>query len=173
MTEVPDYVPLLVRGVTHTPTDGGCLVQIANWLTDPHTWTDEPVHVEPILAECATRVNDAVDDATRHRLALLAPRLADTVITDPTTALEVSISLAQWVKAHPIPIKVVCGGVVERWMGESLHIQLLSPKLAVDGPTAHQWLTDLIDHYDKITNSDTTPHIPACKWLELKELMGQ
>ena len=173
MTEVPDYVPLLVRGVTSTPKDGGCLVQIANWLADPHTWTDEPVWVEPILAECATRVNDAVDDQSRHRLALLAPRLAGTVITDSTTALEVSIRLAQWAKAHPIPVKVVCGGVAEHWEGESLHIQLLSPKLAADGPTAHQWLTDLIDHYEQITNINTPPHIPSRKWLELKELMGQ
>lgn len=173
MTEVPEYVPMLVRGVTSTPRDGGCLVQIANWLVDPHTWTDEPVWVEPILAECATRINDAVDDEARQGLALLAPRLAGTVIIDRETSLDVSIRLAQWVKAHPIPVHVVVGGTVERWVGESLHIQLLSPKLAADGPTAHQWLADLIDHYVEITNVNTPTHVSIERWLELKELMGQ
>lgn len=173
MTEVPEYVPMLVRGVTSTPRDGGCLVQIANWLADPQSWTDEPLCVEPILAECAIRINDAVDDEARHSLALLAPRLAGTVITDPDTALDVMIRLAQWVKAHPIPVTVVSGGNTEHWVGESLHIQLLTPTLVADGPTAHQWLVDLIDHYDEITNVNTTPRVPVQRWLELKELMGQ
>lgn len=160
---VPDYIPMLVRGASPSPEQGGCLVQIANWLADPSLWSYQPVHVHPRLAQIAITVNDQVNDETRHMLAPLAARLTGTNIIDP----KVDMGLLIWMSTHkPYTFSQKWrprrGGAVE----VTLSISFLQ------GEEVVQYLTDLLDEFDRLTGR-TADEVPVEKWLELKELVGQ
>lgn len=75
---VPDYLPPLRRGVGATPDNGGCLMQVVNYLARG-IWTDSPArNVHPALQRAAIMVNDAICDDCRPRLWPLVPRLMKT-----------------------------------------------------------------------------------------------
>ncbi|MPZ66777.1 MAG: hypothetical protein GEU83_15135 [Pseudonocardiaceae bacterium] len=80
MTEIriPAGLPLLRGGVGRNPEDGGCLVQLASYLSDGVSWTDRTPCVHPVLAEAAIAVNDRVEDYYRPVLAPLAAELVGT-----------------------------------------------------------------------------------------------
>ena len=94
---VPAGLPMLRKGVGDTPADGGCLVQIASYLHDGRSWSDETPCVHPVLRRLAIYVNDAVSDEVR---SLLAPLAADLVGTGPgPTGLDgkvLNVRLAVW-----------------------------------------------------------------------------
>jgi hypothetical protein len=73
-----DYsVPFLRSGTGDNPEDGGCIMQVIDWI-DRCEWSDEPVCVHPILRIVAIQVNDDMEDGDRQRLLALAPRLMNT-----------------------------------------------------------------------------------------------
>jgi hypothetical protein len=78
VSEVPEYLPKLRVGKSPHPQQGGCLVQIANWLCDHDVWTDQPEHVHPVLQAAGIHVNDVVGEAVRRELALAVVRIAGT-----------------------------------------------------------------------------------------------
>lgn len=169
MTEVPDYVPMLIKGVSEDPKQGGCVVQIANWLYDPTLWTDEPQCVSYLLAHCAISINDLLDDDHRHQLALLAPRLSGTHLTD-----EVTMSIGEWIDEHPQPYRM---GMAKRQIqrtpdGEVWVLGHPEYELTTTQQGAVDWLTALLDEYDRLTGRTTEP-LPVEKWDEIRELLGQ
>jgi len=95
---VPDLLPLLRKGTGNTPADGGCLVQLASYLNDGHSWTDATPCVHPVLRSLAIRVNDETSDENRHLLAQLAARLVGTgpEPSDPHEARVLQVRLAVW-----------------------------------------------------------------------------
>ena len=78
MNTTPDLMPLLRKGTGETPADGGCLVQVAGYLADGHSWVDDTPCVHPVLRLLAIVVNDLVSDVVRPRLAVVAPDLIGT-----------------------------------------------------------------------------------------------
>lgn len=178
MTAVPDYLPMLIKGKSVDPQQGGCLVQIANWLTDPTSWTDEAVCVDQFLAIEAVICNDGVSDPARHKLALLAPRLAGTNLNHDVGLREaVHEGLRNWRYKgagsgypwylHPSSnFTPTPNGYVQT-------IKLSEYVLVHDEAYAIAWLTAMIDEYDRLAGRETIPALPVEKWLEIKELVGQ
>lgn len=94
---VPAGLPMLRRGIGRSPAEGGCLVQVASYLHDGRSWTDQTPCVHPVLRQLAIVVNDAVSDEARP---LLAPLAADLVDTGPgpqgVDGKVISARLAVW-----------------------------------------------------------------------------
>lgn len=75
MDRTPDGLPLLGAGRHRRPRQGACLMELVSVLAGER-WTDAPHCTHPLLARLARLVNDAVSDAARPPLSLLAPTLA-------------------------------------------------------------------------------------------------
>lgn len=197
MTAVPDYVPMLIKGVSSDPKNGGCVVQIANWLERPDVWSDDPICVNDVLAEKAIWINDAVDDEHRRQVALLAPRLSGTRIPHicPTDAVRLpSLSarnvlgaeecsacltaeaLYVWMGTNRAPFVFVPGAKPDttKYKAGDLVWHLTPPRLQFTGTQqdAIDWLTAFIDEYDRVTGRTSEP-LPVEKWQEIRELLGQ
>ena len=70
-------VPFIRSGVGETPADGGCVMQMADWV-HRNEWTDEPPCVHPVIRHLAIVVNDRLPDDERQKLLDLIPRMMDT-----------------------------------------------------------------------------------------------
>ena len=70
-------VPWIRSGKGNRPQDGGCIMQIIDWITEA-TWTDMPVCVAGHVRWAAIYVNDLVADETRQRLLDLIPKMMGT-----------------------------------------------------------------------------------------------
>ena len=70
-------VPFLRQGKGYTPAEGGCIMQVIDWI-HRESWTDVPPCVHPVLRGFAIEVNDAASDTQRQQLLDLAPRLMGT-----------------------------------------------------------------------------------------------
>lgn len=90
---IPAGLPLLRGGTGDTPKDGGCLVQVASYLRDGRSWTDDPAWLHPTIAIAAMAVNDRVPDGWRP---VLAPLAADLAGLAPCRAQRVTVGLAVW-----------------------------------------------------------------------------
>jgi hypothetical protein len=89
-------VPWLRSGTGETPADGGCILQVIDWV-DRLEWTDSPPCVHPVLAALAIRANDNMDDRARQQLLGLAPRLMGTASYDPVLAVRLAVFCARYV----------------------------------------------------------------------------
>lgn len=76
-TAASNPVPWLRVGAGESPQDGGCVMQVIDWI-DRGGWTDEPRCVYHLLRELAISVNDDLSDAGRQKLLDLVPRLMGT-----------------------------------------------------------------------------------------------
>lgn len=74
-------VPFLRGGKGRNPAEGGCILQVIDWI-DRQMWTDTPPCVHPILRGIAITANDELEDEERQKLLDLAPRLMGTGICD-------------------------------------------------------------------------------------------
>lgn len=70
-------VPFLRKGTGATPTDGGCVMQIVDWVAQ-HRWTDSPACVHLLIRSYAIGLNDALSDEPRQRLLGLIPKMMNT-----------------------------------------------------------------------------------------------
>lgn len=186
MTVVPDYVPMLIPGAGQTPTDGGCLVQIANWLYNPELWTDEAVCVDSLLTTWAIMINDVVDTEARHQLALLAPRLAGSKLdydgkwseANRAEYNRIARELATWRNTHPCPARFVYSAQ-ESYLGKPGGYHGISMtynstiKIVGTDQDCVDWLTAYIDEFDRLTGRTDTPPLSKERWMEIKELVGQ
>ena len=75
-------VPWLRSGMGKNPQDGGCIMQVIDWIASGG-WSDYPECVHPKLREVAIAANDAMTDEGRQKLLALAPRLMNTRPTPP------------------------------------------------------------------------------------------
>ena len=94
MSDTTNPVPWLRSGVGETPQDGGCIMQIIDWI-DRNEWTDQPVCVHPVLRRLAIRANDSLDDAGRQKLLDLAPRLMNTNSDDKKLSVQLAVFCAR------------------------------------------------------------------------------
>lgn len=93
MTNMTNIVPWLRSGTGQTPTDGGCIMQVIDWI-HRNEWTDNPPCVHPVLRRLAIAANDQLDDAGRQRLLALAPRLMGTASDDRELSVRLAASAA-------------------------------------------------------------------------------
>lgn len=177
MTAVPDYVPMLTKGAKAEPKLGGCLVQIANWLADPTTWTDKAKCVDPTLAHLAIYANDMADDAHRHRLALLAPRLAGTKVEDLKTELYVQNQLKAYTHVNRPPSIHLPNRIT--WTKPTKNNNTVTGVIdlgyveILDQASIYDWLEGVIDYYDRITGRNAPELLTQQEWEQIKELVGQ
>ena len=87
-------VPWLRSGTGSTPSDGGCIMQVIDWI-DRNKWTDRPPCVHPVLAKLAIRANDSLDDKGRQKLLDLAPRLMGTASDDKMLSVKLAVFCAR------------------------------------------------------------------------------
>lgn len=91
-----DSVPWLRSGTGKTPADGGCIMQVIDWI-DRHEWSDKPPCVHPVLRELAIGANDRLDNGQRQKLLDLAPRLINTSNCDINITKNLAIFCARYV----------------------------------------------------------------------------
>lgn len=92
-------VPWVRSGVGETPAEGGCIMQIADWIYR-HEWTDEPPCVHPIVRTLALRANDSLPDDERQQLLDLIPRMMNTASEDKALTKKLITQLAR--RVYPI-----------------------------------------------------------------------
>lgn len=90
MTSTTCEVPWLRSGVGKTPGEGGCIMQVIDWI-DRQGWTDRPLCVHPLLARVAIQANDALDDERRQQLLDLVPRLMGTANDDKVLGVRLTV----------------------------------------------------------------------------------
>src|SRR6516165_6729745 len=90
-------VPHLRSGVGKTPSEGGCIMQVIDWISS-NSWTDNPECVHPVLRSLAIRVNDSLGDDERQKLLDLAPRLMNTNSNDKQLSVDLAIFCAEQVR---------------------------------------------------------------------------
>lgn len=154
---VPDYIPQLRAGKGCHPEEGGCFVQIANWLADPTRWDDGPGVVYDTLRRYGITVNDTVDNATRRKLALLIPRVINTA---QFTNWEVQAKVDVWLNTNKIHYAY--------WGGTHPNPHLMFSGYATAAREASErlldWYTALLDVFDEITNRGEVADLPVEKW---------
>lgn len=72
-----NQVPWLRQGTGHKPSDGGCIMQVVDWIHSGG-WTDNPECVHPVFRNMSIVANDYLTDRNRQRLLDLVPRLMGT-----------------------------------------------------------------------------------------------
>src|SRR5690349_17721027 len=92
MTE--NIVPWLRSGTGQTPKDGGCIMQVIDWI-DRNEWTDRPPCVHPVIQQLAILANDSLDDAGRQQLLTLAPRMMNTASPDKRLSVQLAVFCAE------------------------------------------------------------------------------
>jgi hypothetical protein len=87
-------VPWLRKGTGTTPAEGGCILQVVDWV-HRGGWTDQPPCVHPVLRRLAVGANDTLDDEGRQRLLDLAPRLIGTASNDGRLSVQLGVFCAR------------------------------------------------------------------------------
>jgi hypothetical protein len=139
---VNNPVPWLRRGKGDTPADGGCVMQIIDWISS-NGWTDRPACVFHPLRDMAVAINDWVSDEQRQRLLDLTPRLMNTQITDRAEAERVARHLGH------------------RWDVAITGFNATAATRTHEEGSAEliRMLIDVLDLYDELTGRDTTPEV--------------
>lgn len=82
-----EAVPFIRRGKGNDPSDGGCILQIVDWVSTGG-WTDSPKCVLPAIQGVAIHLNDNLDDHERQKLLDLVPRLMNTNVSGVNKKIE-------------------------------------------------------------------------------------
>lgn len=85
-------VPYLSKGLSGTPSLGGCIMQMIDWI-ERGGWSDKPPSVHPVVRLVAIKVNDWVDSEDRQKLLDLIPRIRHTDTSDFSVGME----LEKWI----------------------------------------------------------------------------
>lgn len=157
-------MPNLRSGTGMTPKDGGCLVQVAGWLNDGHSWTDATPCVLPLLRSVAIRLNDSLDDAQRAGIIRFAPALIGTGHPDnPGYEKAITAHLAEWCvtyarqKANSVAHLCAAAAYTAADAHAAAADQPLAYTAAADAYTAAaayariQFMQDILDEYDRFT----------------------
>jgi len=92
-------VPWIRSGVGEAPGDGGCVMQITDWIYR-NKWTDEPPCVHPVIRHLAIYINDNLADEERQKLLDLIPRMMNTTSDDEALTRKLLGYLAR--QAYPV-----------------------------------------------------------------------
>ena len=98
-------VPWLRSGVGETPSDGGCIMQVVDWIHRKE-WTDSPPCVHPTIRAVAIKLNDTLDDRGRQKLLDLAPRMMGTNMGGKALSVRLALFCAEsvlhiWENKYP------------------------------------------------------------------------
>ena len=152
-----DSVPFLRSGTGSTPSEGGCVLQVADWI-HRREWTDSPPCVHPVLRSFAITVNDRLPDDERQKLLDLIPRLLNTNTGDEVLtrkllgylARQVYPVYAEWARKAGYDDEgavLACIEAAER--GEAA--KAAGAARAAEAAGLLPMLTGLLDHYDELT----------------------
>jgi hypothetical protein len=158
-------VSWLRKGKGKTPADGGCILQVIDWI-DRESWTDKPVCVHPVLARLAIYVNDKLDDKGRQRLLDLTPRLMGTANDDHVTTIRLSAFAARRVlfvfeQLYPNDdrprkaleaTKAWCDEPCERTSPAAYYSPNAATTAANAAAAAMDLLIAVLDEYDRLAN---------------------
>lgn len=163
---IPDVFPLLRKGTGETPEDGGCLVQVAGYLNDGVSWTDETPCVHPVLRYIAIWANDDSPDSERQSLLSLVPRLIGTGLDTVWASMPDMLNIQD-----PLSHKILEAAEFEV---KETHFGDEAGKLAYT-LVRGSWFDRLkaaLDAYDEFTGRTEPAPIPAEKWDDLLKAMS-
>lgn len=165
-SSIPDAMPTLARGC-HRPGEGsGCVMEYISLLAGEE-WSDHPSCTHEVLAEVARAVNDRLENGERHRLVPLIGRLFGTtddrrVVTwglaeyaarrfnalsafDPYRVYEVSqVADGMW------QVRQDASDQEARYAAARVAFHAAN-RIDRTGGDPVQFLSDLIDEYDRLT----------------------
>lgn len=151
--EVLDSLPALRSGAGSDPSDGGCIMQVVNYLWD-RGWNDQPVCVLSSLRALSISVNDRVGDNERQELWHLIPRLMG---TNP-----IVIEKEHWTDTFG-NITVLEYSVTDNKKAESLNTHMTGwMDKREDGEVDVEFLEAALDEYDRFTGRKAT----SCKTFD-------
>lgn len=126
-----DVMPQLRVGVGSSPTQGGCVIQVASYLWNGE-WRDDTPCVHPVLRRAAIIVNDSVADETRQKLYPLIPRLMGTASSNRILEVALAVWGAKKVQhlateaAYPSVVEAI--KIAERWLASPIpHFAVVVP----------------------------------------------
>jgi hypothetical protein len=101
-------VPFLTKGVGETPARGGCIMQLADWISTGG-WGDSPTCVSPPFRTLAVKANDSLNRTPRQGLLDDLGRLTKTRARMKALSKEESYDvIACMVEALPVPDECNC-----------------------------------------------------------------
>ena len=165
-------VPWLRSGTGATPADGGCIMQVVDWIHRGQ-WTDSPPCVHPVIQRLAIVANDSLDDEGRQKLLDLAPRMMNTASEDRKLSVDLAIFCAESVL--PIFEKRYPGDVRPRMAieaargGNAADAANAADANAYKGSARLDLLTAALDEYDHLTgrtNVEDLDFAPVCKVMQ-------
>lgn len=183
-------VPFLRSGTGTTPADGGCIMQVIDWL-DNAGWTDNPECVHPVFRSLGIHLNDTLPDAERQMLLDLAPRLMGTNTGDGALTRKLLGYLArqvygiydEWAKRTGYDDKgsvLACIEAAEQgeaaraaeaaWAAEAARAARAAGAAEAAGA---QLLVGCLDEYDRITGRGTVDPIPPESFAAVCEVMAR
>jgi hypothetical protein len=137
------------------------------------------------------RINDAADDdETRQQLWPLLPRLIGTRDPDPAARNRVSVALAAWSAEQALPLITDPGrretaasriarargwlsGLADADAAYDAYADAAAAAAAdADAYAEIEFLTRLLDEYDRITGRTETPPIPDTTWAQFRATIG-
>lgn len=147
---VPDFIPVLSRGVHSTPSSGACVMEYVSMLAG-EKFSDRPECTHPVLAALARTANDSLRDQDRHLLVPLIGRLfgtntegsstLDTALLDVfRTVTSAENAVYDWYESVAFPISSVTG-----------QFRLMEEYRARMGPLYLARLKRALDVYDEVT----------------------
>ena len=165
-----NLVPWLRKGTGDTPKDGGCIMQVVDWI-NRGKWTDHPPCVHPVIRILAIQVNDSLDDVGRQKLLDLAPRMMNTASDDGDLARKLSIFCAE----HVLPIFEAKypdddrprKAIEAAKMGhrDAANAAYYAAANAANYAASFDLLVAVLDEYDRLTNRDKVEALdfaPVC-----------
>jgi hypothetical protein len=174
-------VPWLRSGTGKRPTDGGCILQVVDWISTGG-WTGRPKCVHPVLRVLAIRANDSLPDAGRQKLLDLTPRLMGTAPGDPALAVKLlrparDLSLPIYESAYPGDARPrKAWEVAFAWAECPCEAHAAAARAtrayAADNAASYQLLLDTLDEYDRLTGRTEVTPVAAQTYAAVCEVMA-
>lgn len=182
-------VPWLRSGKGSSPAEGGCILQVIDWIHRGE-WTDQPPCVHPALRVLAIQANDRMDAEGRQRLLDLAPRLMGTSDADKLVSVRLAIFCAR--RVLPVfearrpgdgrprvaieaaeawcadPSDEKRAAAVAAYAADAAAYSAHADATAAAAAARFDFLVAVLDEYDRITGRDVTIRVdwsPVCRVL--------
>lgn len=174
---IPDGMPVLSAGSHPSPAEGACVMEYISFLAG-EKWSDFPACTNRVLAKAAQYANDDMPDGERQRLLPLLPRLMNT----SESSFEINLALAEEAASMVLPLVGHALPYVSQLAEDaqlSIHASFPNPEPIVGGAfiAAHgagmdpiEFLSSLIDAYDRVTGRNETPDVTEDDFRRLAEL---
>ena len=183
-------VPFLRKGIGHTPKQGGCIMQVVDWM-NRHEWTDRPPCVHPFIRDVALMANDFLDNKDRQSLLSLASTLSDTRSDDISVDIDLCRFADIYASDNHLGSYYCRSNVVKCKIREMLELQdaLCDPRyirakgldviehvcqtiaLDIGGGGMFAFLVAILDEYDRLTGRNVD-ELEEIDWASVCEVMA-